>query len=118
MWPSMTEARHLTLPSGEWCGRALRQPAVTAVCAAVPSLPDYHSPWHWMTQARDTAPLIRSYGLFGSCFRGLTWGFAGLGGRRSDYVKVSGIGAPIRVKASRWALVGSVSMSTVTWAPV
>jgi hypothetical protein len=34
------------------------------------------------------------------------------------YVKVSGIVAPRRLKASRWAAVGSVSIGTVTWLPV
>ena len=33
--------------------------------------------------------------------------------RWAGYFKVSGIGAPMRSKASRWALVGSVSMGTV-----
>jgi hypothetical protein len=34
------------------------------------------------------------------------------------YVKVSGMVAPRRLKASRWAAVGSVSIGTVTWLPV
>ena len=45
---------------------------------------------------------------------GLTWGSGGLAGWRSGYFKVSGIGAPMRSKASRWVLVGSVSTGTVT----
>ena len=49
---------------------------------------------------------------------GLTWYFTGLAGWCSGYVKVSGIAAPRRLKASRWALVGSVSIGTVTWVPV
>jgi hypothetical protein len=49
--------------------------------------------------------------------RGLTWCFAGLAGWRSGYFKVSGIGAPRSVKASRWVLVGSVSIGTVAWVP-
>jgi hypothetical protein len=48
---------------------------------------------------------------------GLTWRFAGLAGRRSAYFKVSGIAAPSRLKAWRWALVGSVSITVVTWVP-
>ncbi len=48
----------------------------------------------------------------------LTWCFAGSAGWRSGYVKVSGIGAPIKVKACRWMLVGSVSIAMVTWVPV
>jgi hypothetical protein len=35
---------------------------------------------------------------------GLTWCLPRLAGWRSGYVKVSGIGVPRRVKASRWAL--------------
>ena len=35
-----------------------------------------------------------------------------MAGRCSGYVKVSGIGVPIRSKAWRWALVGSVSIGT------
>jgi hypothetical protein len=49
---------------------------------------------------------------------GLTWCFAGLAGWCSGYVKVSGMAAPMRLKAWRWALVGSVSIGTVTWVPV
>ncbi len=49
---------------------------------------------------------------------GLTWAFTGLAGWRSGYVKVSGIAVPRRVKASRWALVGSVSIGMVSWVPV
>src|SRR5580700_5210190 len=49
---------------------------------------------------------------------GLTWCFAGLAWWCSGYVKVSGIAAPRRLKASRWAAVGSVSIGTVTWVPV
>ena len=48
----------------------------------------------------------------------LTWDFSGMAGQCSGYVKVSGIGTPIRVKASRWALVGSVSIGTVASVPV
>ena len=47
----------------------------------------------------------------------LTWHFTWLTGRRSDYVKVSGMAVPRRLKASRWVLVGSVSIGTVTWVP-
>src|SRR4029077_15908241 len=47
----------------------------------------------------------------------LTWVFPGMAGQRSGYVKVRGIGAPIRVKASRWVLVGSVSIGTVASVP-
>ncbi len=49
---------------------------------------------------------------------GLTWCFSGLAGWRSGYFKVSGMAVPMRVKASRWALVGSVSIAMVTWVPV
>ena len=48
----------------------------------------------------------------------LICGFAGLARCRSGYVKVSGIGTPIRSKAWRCSLVGSVSISTVAWVPV
>ena len=50
-------------------------------------------------------------------FAALTWHFAFLAGWGFDYLKVSGTVAPIRSKASRWALVGSVSMGTVAAAP-
>ena len=50
---------------------------------------------------------------------GLTWCFAGLAGMKiAGYVKVSGMVAPRRLKASRWEAVGSVSIETVTWLPV
>ena len=49
---------------------------------------------------------------------GLTWCFAGLAWWRSGYFTVSGIGVPRRWKASRWVLVGSVSIGMVAWAPV
>jgi predicted peroxiredoxin len=48
---------------------------------------------------------------------GLTWCSAGLAWWRSGYFKLSGIGTPMSVKASRWALVGSASIGTVAWAP-
>jgi len=35
----------------------------------------------------------------------------------SGYFKVSGMGAPMRSKASRWVLVGSASMGTAARAP-
>jgi hypothetical protein len=38
-------------------------------------------------------------------------------GVRSGYFKVSGIGAPMSSKASRWALVGSASMGMVAVVP-
>ena len=47
----------------------------------------------------------------------LAWCFTRAAGWRSDYFRVSGIGAPIRSKASRWALVGSASMGTVALVP-
>jgi hypothetical protein len=40
-----------------------------------------------------------------------------LAGWCSGYFKVSGIAAPRRLKASRWALVGSVSIGTVSSVP-
>jgi SAM-dependent methyltransferase len=56
--------------------------------------------------------------------RPVGWGFPALtrsfwvpARRCSDYFKASGIGAPIRSKASRWALVGSASRGTVVAAP-
>ena len=48
----------------------------------------------------------------------LTWDFSGMAGQCSGYVKVSGIGVPMRSKAWRWVLVGSVSIGMVTWVPV
>jgi hypothetical protein len=47
----------------------------------------------------------------------LTWCFAWLAGWCSRYFKASGIGTPSRLKASRWALVGSVSIGTVARVP-
>jgi hypothetical protein len=47
----------------------------------------------------------------------VTWYFAGSAGCCSGYFKVSGTGTPIRSKASRWMLVGSVSIGTVAWVP-
>ena len=44
----------------------------------------------------------------------LIWGLAVLAGWCSGYVRVSGIGAPMRSKASRWVVVGSVSIGMVT----
>ena len=49
---------------------------------------------------------------------GLSWAFTGLAGWRSGYFKVSGIAVPRRLNASRWTLVGSVSIEMVTWVPV
>jgi hypothetical protein len=43
----------------------------------------------------------------------LTWSLVVAGGWRSGYFKVSGIGAPIRSKASRWWLVGSARTGPV-----
>jgi len=49
---------------------------------------------------------------------GLSWDFTAVAGRRSGYFKVSGIGTPMSSKACRWVLVGSASISMVTWVPV
>jgi hypothetical protein len=49
---------------------------------------------------------------------GLNWDFAVVAGWCSGYFKVSGIGAPMRSKACRWAGVGSASIAMVTWVPV
>ena len=49
---------------------------------------------------------------------GLTWDFTAAARWRSDYFKVSGIGAPMSSKACRWALVGWVSIAMVTSVPV
>jgi hypothetical protein len=66
--------------------------------------------------AVTTVALTRSYDRLGggSCADLAVWRW-----RRgcSDYFKVSGIGTPIRSKASRWAVVGSASMGTVAAAP-
>ena len=70
-----------------------------------------HCPGLWRGE------LTRSYGQFGRRFPGLTWCFSGLAGWCSGYFKVSGIAAPRRLKASRWALVGSVSIGTVSSVP-
>jgi len=51
-------------------------------------------------------------------FLGLSWAFIARAGCCSGYFKVSGIGTPIRPKASRWVLVGSVSMSVMALVPV
>ena len=48
----------------------------------------------------------------------LAWCFAVLAGFCCGYFKVSGIGAPRRSKACRWAGVGSASMGTVRLVPV
>ena len=62
-----------------------------------------------------TNPKLR---LVRQAILGLTWCFAALAGWCSGYVKVRGIVVPRRLKASRWALVGSVSIGMVTWVPV
>ena len=48
----------------------------------------------------------------------MNWGLAVVAGFCSGYFKVSGIGAPMRSKACRWALVGSASIGAVAVAPV
>jgi uncharacterized protein (UPF0332 family) len=50
--------------------------------------------------------------------RGLTWCSAVRAWWCSDYFRLSGIGAPMSVKASRWTLVGSASIGTVARVPV
>ena len=66
-------------------------------------------------EPRGTKPKLRPVR---HAISGLTWCFAGLAWWCSGYVKVSGIAAPRRLTASRWAAVGSVSIGTVTWVPV
>ena len=66
------------------------------------------------TEGQTTSPKLRPVRQVISV---LTWRFTWLTGRRSDYVKVSGMAVPRRLKASRWVLVGSVSIGTVTWVP-
>jgi hypothetical protein len=56
-----------------------------------------------------TRPKLR---LVGRVISGLAWCLPTGAGWRSGYVKVSGIGVPIRSKAWRCSLVGSVSMGT------
>ena len=51
-------------------------------------------------------------------FPWLSWGFVFLGVVLSDYAAVSGMGAPMRVKARRWSGVGSVSMGIWVSVPV
>jgi len=46
------------------------------------------------------------------CFHSADLGFYGLTGMTGVYVRVRGIGAPIRSKARRWSGVGLVSLST------
>ena len=65
--------------------------------------------------ASPASPKLR---LVRQAISGLTWCFTGLAGCRSGYFKMSGMAVPRRVKASRWALVGSVSIGTVSWVPV
>ena len=76
--------------------------------------------WHVrttiLTESYSNSGLNRSYGGFGWRF----WfdlAFFRAGRFCSDYFNRSGIGTPIRSKASRWALVGSVSIGTVALAP-
>jgi len=65
----------------------------------------------WNTTVNPKLRLVRS------AVSRLAWCFACAAGWCSDYFKVSGIGVPMRSKASRWALVGSASMGTVTRVP-
>jgi hypothetical protein len=53
----------------------------------------------------------------GRVISGLAWCLPSGAGWRSGYVKVSGMGMPIRSKAWRWALVGSVSIGMAAWVP-
>lgn len=50
------------------------------------------------------APLNPKLRLIRQVIQGLTWDSVGLAGRCSGYFRVSGIGMPMRSKASRWAL--------------
>jgi hypothetical protein len=60
--------------------------------------------------ARVVKPKLR---LLWQAIPGLTWLFCCISWVGSDYFKVSGMGAPIRSKASRWMLVGSASVAMV-----
>jgi GAF domain-containing protein len=62
-------------------------------------------------QAKPKLRLVRQVVLV------LTWGFFWSGCFCSGYFMVSGIGAPMRSKASRWVLVGSASIGMVAVAP-
>jgi len=55
--------------------------------------------------------------VVGRRFPWLSWGFVVFGVVLSDYAAVSGMGAPMRLKARRWSGVGSVSMgiSVLVW---
>src|SRR6185437_10601957 len=65
-------------------------------------------------RARGVRPKLR---LIGRVISVLAWGFPVRAGWCSGYVEVSGIGVPIRSKACRWVLVGSVSIGTSAGAP-
>jgi hypothetical protein len=65
----------------------------------------------WVTVIK---PKLRPVRLAISC---LSCCFAGLAGWLCGYFKLSGMAVARRLKASRWVLVGSVSIGTVTWAP-
>jgi hypothetical protein len=82
-------------------------------CVVAPSegLPTHRQDAVMATKPR---PKLRPVGQVISC---LTWDFAVPAGWCSGYFKVSGTGAPIRSKASRWALVGSASIGMVAWVP-
>jgi len=54
------------------------------------------------------SPKLRPLGGFHSA----DLGFCGLAGMASVYVRVRGMGAPIRSKARRWVGVGAVSLAT------
>ena len=98
----------------EWYG----QPVIEAARAdgVIVAVPVEHSGRNWFELEWGQRWLVRSYGQVGRRFRvGLV--FYRAGGFCSVYFKVSGIGMPMRSNASRWVLVGSVSMGTVVVAP-
>jgi len=70
----------------------------------------------WLRSATNwpAKPKLR---LIGRVISVLAWGFPVRAGWCSGYVEVSGIGVPIRSKACRWVLVGSVSIGTSAGAP-
>jgi hypothetical protein len=76
---------------------------------------DRNAAWRPFPSVSDLIPKLRPVrqGVLG-----LTWAFTGSAGWCSGYFKVSGIAVPMRWKACRWAVVGSVSIGMVTWVPV
>ena len=77
-----------------------------------------HPPWAYTVglTSNGRPELVRSYGQLGRLL-GVDLVFCCGGQVCCGYFKVSGTGAPMRAKASRWVLVGSASIGTVMLVP-